>query len=201
MEDHELPRISVASMRDWLRMKLIFAQAVEAKVQQYATETKLPSERRDAMLKQSKEYVEATFKFAQTNIRINGRDFDTLQPHEQDAEPFDEALDRRIWALAGNRLNWHKKIAAERRETPVNLESTLQELSLEHEALEANLNVEAPLSPESETLSDGPELNIDDKIVRQIFAVTGELSQTLPSEQKRSERSKAVEAEYKAFKP
>ncbi|KAF7369023.1 hypothetical protein MVEN_00229100 [Mycena venus] len=98
----------------------------------------------------------------------------TLQPHEQDAEPFDEALDR---ALAGNRLGWHKKIAAERRETLVNLEGILQELSLEHEALGANLNVEALLSPEPESLSDGPELDIDDKIARQIFAVTGELFQ------------------------
>ncbi|KAJ6593447.1 hypothetical protein B0H19DRAFT_1365533 [Mycena capillaripes] len=171
MEHDELPRISIAFMRDWLYIRSKFAEA----------------------------YVENTFKIAQANIRINGRDFDTLQPHEQDAEPFDETLDRQIWALASNRLQWHQKIAAQRRETPINLELTLQELFVENETLDAELNAEE--NDVSENLLDDPELNVDGQVVSQILAVTGELSQSLPSQQERSERSRLVEAEFKALKP
>ncbi|KAJ7935480.1 hypothetical protein B0H13DRAFT_2649624 [Mycena leptocephala] len=152
------------------------------------------------MLKSSQQYVEETFTIAQANIRINGRDYDSLQPHEQDAEPFDEALDRKIWALAGSRLEWHRKIAIERREKPLALENTLQELVKEHETLDTELETAQLSLPDMED-DESPELDVDDAVMGQIFAVTGELTQSLPSQRERSERSRAVEAEYKALKP
>jgi hypothetical protein len=105
-------------------------------------------------------YVEETFTIAQANIRINGRDYDSLQPHEQDAEPFDEALDRKIWALAGSRLEWHRKIAIERREKPLALENTLQELVKEHETLDTELETAQLSLPDMED-DESPELDVD----------------------------------------
>ncbi|KAJ6584808.1 hypothetical protein B0H19DRAFT_1106702 [Mycena capillaripes] len=198
MDHDELPRISISSMRVWLRIKSEFTREIQAKVNAYAKQHNLPARRREEMLKSSQEYVDETFKISQANIRINGRDFDSLQPHEQDAEPFDEALDRKIWALAGSRLEWHRKIATERREKPLILEDALQELVKEHETLDAELEI-PPTLPDVD--DEGPELDVDDAVMGQIFAVTGELTQTLPNQRERSERSRAVEAEYKALKP
>ncbi|KAJ7099553.1 hypothetical protein B0H15DRAFT_552193 [Mycena belliarum] len=197
----ELPRISVGSMRVWLRIKSEFTRAVETKVDEYAAQNRLPEERRNAMHREAQQYAEETFKRAQHNIRINGRDFDSLQPHEQDAEPFDEALDRRIWALASNRLEWHRKIAAERREAPIDMERTFQKLCDEHQTLDAELDeLESDGEDMSEDPDPAPDL-VDGELLGQILAVTGELSQTIPSQQERSERSRAVEAEFKALKP
>lgn len=43
-------------------------------------------------------------------------------------EPFDEALDRRIWALADTRLGWHKVVAETRRTVPMEIEATFEKL-------------------------------------------------------------------------
>ncbi|KAJ7366704.1 hypothetical protein DFH08DRAFT_835209 [Mycena albidolilacea] len=197
MDHDELPRISLPSMRVWLRIKADFAQQVHAKAEQHAKY--LPPARREQLLQAAQQYVDQWSTIAQANIRINGRDFDSLQPHEQDAEPFDEALDRKIWALAGSRLEWHRKIAQERREKPISLEHTLQELVKEHESLDADLDMEEPSLPDED--DDGLQVDVDDAVMGQIFAVAGELAQILPTQRERSERSRAVEAEYKALKP
>ncbi|KAJ7125140.1 hypothetical protein C8R44DRAFT_782415 [Mycena epipterygia] len=198
MDTHELPRISIGTMRVWLRIKSGFAKAVEDKVDQHAKEHNLSADRRNAMLVNAQQYVEKTFEIAQHNIRINGRDFDELQPHEQDAEPFDEALDRQIWALASNRLQLQTIIATERRNKPLEYESAHKELLREHEALDAELTA---TDSDIEEDADDSELDVDGEVFGQISAVTGELSQTIPSQQERSERSRLVEAEYKALKP
>ncbi|KAJ7212268.1 hypothetical protein GGX14DRAFT_497875 [Mycena pura] len=198
--DEQLPRISLESMRVWLRIKSDFAREVEAQANGYAKQHNLPPQRRIQFLESAKNYVEETFAIAQANIRINGRDFDSLQPHEQDAEPFDEALDRNIWALAGHRLEWHQKIATERREKPLKFEKTLKDLFKEHEALDAELNAEQPSLVDLED-PKGSELNVDSTVADRILAVTGELSQSIPTQQERSERSRVVEAEIKALRP
>ncbi|KAJ7772098.1 hypothetical protein DFH07DRAFT_803703 [Mycena maculata] len=197
--DQEVPRISIPSMRVWLRIKSQFAREIEAKIQKFAKERNLPEARKDEMLKAGEGFVEETFKICQHNIRINGRDFDSLQPHEQDAEPFDEALDRRVWSLADNRLKWHVKIASERRETPLVIEEKLQKLSSQYDVLETE-PIATPTDSD-EDMSDGPELDLDGQVFGEIQAVAGELGQSIPSQQERSERSRAVEAEYKGLRP
>ncbi|KAJ6508968.1 hypothetical protein C8R45DRAFT_969446 [Mycena sanguinolenta] len=200
MDHDELPRISLPNMRVWLRIKADFAREIRNKVDEYAKHRNLSARRKEEMLQQSQQYVDQWSTIAQANIRINGRDFDSLQPHEQDAEPFDEALDRKIWALAGSRLEWHRKIALERRNKPLSLEHTLQELVKEHETLDADWDMEEASLPDVDD-DDGLQVNVDDAVMGQIFAVTGELTQSLPTQRERSERSREVEAEFKALKP
>ncbi|KAJ6611274.1 hypothetical protein B0H10DRAFT_1809862 [Mycena sp. CBHHK59/15] len=200
MDAHEeLPRISISSMHIWLRIKSEFTKAIETKVDEYARQNSLPANRRNAMLRNSQQYIENTFKIAQHNIRINGRDFDSLNLTNK---PFDEALDRRIWSLASNRLQWHRKIAETRRETPIAHERMLQDLFREHENLDLDLST---TDSDPEENSDSVDVNVDGELMRDVFgqisAVTGELSQTIPTQQERSERSRVVEAEYKALKP
>ena len=52
-------------------------------------------------------------------------------------EPFDEALDRRIWSLAATRLQWQKRISETRRKLPLEIQATVLELLEEHKAAEA----------------------------------------------------------------
>lgn len=52
-------------------------------------------------------------------------------------EPFDEALDRRIWSLADTRLQWHKRIAETRRELPISIEGTVVDLLEEQRVADA----------------------------------------------------------------
>ncbi|KAJ7794499.1 hypothetical protein B0H14DRAFT_2923002 [Mycena olivaceomarginata] len=199
--DHEHPRISLPNMRVWLRIKADFAREVTHKVDEYAKQHNLSPPRRDELLHQSQQYVDQWSTIAQANIRINGRgDFDSLQPHEQDAEPFDEALDRKIWALASSRLEWHRKIAIERRDKPISLEHTLQKLAKEHESLDANAN--ADIESDEPSLLDDEDLRVDvDALVLHTWSFSTHLPQSLSTQRERSERSRAVEAEYKALNP
>jgi len=51
-------------------------------------------------------------------------------------EPFDEALDRRIWSLADTRLQWHKRIAEARRTIPSEIEANISKLWEQHKELD-----------------------------------------------------------------
>lgn len=51
-------------------------------------------------------------------------------------DPFDEALDRRIWSLADTRLQWHKRIAETRRTIPTEIETTLSAMLERHKELD-----------------------------------------------------------------
>jgi hypothetical protein len=78
---------------------------------------------------------------AQPNLRVNGHNFEKMNDTGQgqplthtlrlrlntraDMEPFDEALDRRIWSLADTRLQWHKRTTRMRRETPEEIQARL----------------------------------------------------------------------------
>ncbi|CAK5284295.1 unnamed protein product, partial [Mycena citricolor] len=202
MDDDELPRISIPSMRVWLGIKAKYTRDLEAIVENLMQGRNFTPQQKEALLARAHENVESVFKIAQANIRINGRDFVTLQPHEQDAEPFDEALDRKIWTLAGSRLEWHQKIAKQRRETPLTLANALQEQIKEREQLDQEFDAEDPLQDmDVDEPSEGPKLEVDETVLGRILAVTGELDQIIPLQRERSERSRTVEAEIKALRP
>lgn len=88
-------------------------------------------------------FMDSTFSMAQANLRVNGHNFESMSRAGQgqlvlffilhhytyvcivDMEAFDEALDRRIWSLADTRLQWHKRMARTRRETPREIQARL----------------------------------------------------------------------------
>ncbi len=57
-----------------------------------------------------------------------------------DVEPFDEALDRHIWSLADNRLNWHTNIAAARRTKPTAISTVIRDVF----GMQAEKDAQAP---------------------------------------------------------
>ncbi|KAG5635427.1 hypothetical protein H0H81_011317 [Sphagnurus paluster] len=97
----ELPRISVGSVQDWNRLKTNYKAAALESLEERITTERLHNER-DAMIAHANQHV--------------------------DTEPFDEALDRRIWSLADTRLQWQKRIAETRRTLPQEIESSILDL-------------------------------------------------------------------------
>jgi hypothetical protein len=64
-----------------------------------------------------------------------------------DMEPFDEALDRRVWSLAATRMQWQKRLAETRQKLPKELELSMQELVQEQRILD---NDNTPQSDEGD---------------------------------------------------
>nr|GAT58770.1 predicted protein [Mycena chlorophos] len=186
-------------MRAWITIKSEILREIEAQARSYATQNNLPPER---ILDSAHIYATELFNIAQSNIRLNGRDYDSLQPHEQDAEPFDEALDRQIWALSGTRQEWFDKIASDRRDKPSEIAANLAAHFKEADAIEHEWATQMPsYIDEDEDMDPSPILQIDDAVTREILAVSNELTQTIPAQQERAERAKRVEAEIKSLRP
>ncbi|KAJ8521911.1 hypothetical protein ONZ45_g1424 [Pleurotus djamor] len=193
----ELQRISIDSVVDWNRVKDDYRTASMAILEEQIKSQGLSSQR-DALIAHLNQFVDRTFAIAKPNLRVNGRNFEEVEP-DDDVEPFDEALDRHIWSLADNRLNWHTKLAEARRTKPKAIEAALEELL----ALQAERDATAPPPiPNDDPMSDDliQDENIQNTAV-ETTAIGHELSQTIPSQYERSERSKVVAAEIKMIKP
>jgi hypothetical protein len=81
--------------------------------------------------------IDRTFTSAQPNLRVNGQNFESATTTaDASEEPFDEALDRRIWSLADNRLAWHKVISDTRRKVPKEMEGRVGEVLEEYKSLD-----------------------------------------------------------------
>ncbi|KAF7314172.1 hypothetical protein MKEN_00889400 [Mycena kentingensis (nom. inval.)] len=194
----DTPRISIDTMRAWIRIKQTIQHEIEQQTRSYATQNNLQP---DSLLISAQQFTEQLFKIAQANIRVNGRDYDSLQPHEQDAEPFDEALDRQIWAIAGTRLEWHTKLGTERRDIPPQIADRLQAGFRKEQERDEAWEEGIAEGMDEDDGGDGPMLDLDKSVTREILAVAGELAQTLPAQHERAQRSERVEAEIKALRP
>ncbi|KAH9484192.1 hypothetical protein JR316_0003672 [Psilocybe cubensis] len=117
-------------------------------------------------------------------------------------EPFDEALDRRIWSLADTRLQWHKRIAETRRTVPVEIESTVSALLERHRELDAILLPvgSEDLSEEDTTTDDDVNHRVE-HCLQNTSALANELDQTISQQQERGERVTVIAKEVKSLKP
>ncbi|PSS29855.1 hypothetical protein PHLCEN_2v2648 [Hermanssonia centrifuga] len=123
----ELPRISVDSLHDWERIKASYTDAAMAT---FETRVASRSEADKKLLrKHLQKFIDRTFEMSTANLRINGRNFEDLNAEEQGGiEPFDEGLDRHIWSLSDQSLQWDGEIAKKRREKPREVHRLMKEL-------------------------------------------------------------------------
>ncbi|KAG6845051.1 hypothetical protein H0H87_001388 [Tephrocybe sp. NHM501043] len=140
---------------------------------------------------------------AQPNLRVNGQNYESLDENEHNMEPFDEALDRRIWSLADTRLQWQKRIAETRRTVPREIEASLLDL------LEQQRVVDAEITAAFHELDAEPE-DVDDVMPRHSYIEEGfhktvalgeELDQTTMSQEERARRARVATGEVKALEP
>ncbi|KAG6891142.1 hypothetical protein C0992_010130 [Termitomyces sp. T32_za158] len=149
----DFPRVSLATVSDWDSVKANYKSTVLDVIHEHIQAHGIAAER-DALLAHANQYVERVFEMAQPNLRINGHNFGSL---EYNTEPFDEALDRRIWSLADTRLQWQKRIAETRRTLPKELEGTILDLLNE----QRNIDAEATEALHTEVIEDTEADDVD----------------------------------------
>ncbi|KAF9052734.1 hypothetical protein BJ165DRAFT_1442370 [Panaeolus papilionaceus] len=190
----DFPRVSIGSVQHWHAFKNNYK---EAALQQLEL-SGLSGKDKAAAQEYLEQFVERTFGLAQTNLRINGQNFESLVHDGKEVEPFDEALDRQIWSLADTRLQWHKRIAETRRTVPSEIESNLSALLSQHGMLDvAELGVE-PEPTEELPLEDSKSL---EEVATRLVALSNELEQTVSKQCERAGELKVTALEIKNLRP
>ncbi|RDB21544.1 Kinetochore protein mis14 [Hypsizygus marmoreus] len=199
----ELPRVSVGSVQDWQRLKINYKNAALARLEEHVVAYGLNTER-DVLVASTNQFIDQTFQMAQRNLRINGQNCESLDENEQNTEPFDEALDRRIWSLADTRLQWQKRIAETRRNLPIEIEATITDLFEQQRAadLKEMAGLTADIAEDECNEGDGPlpRLPQMEEGFQKTLALGEELDQIIPSQEERAQRVKHVAVEVKALK-
>ncbi|TFK55341.1 hypothetical protein OE88DRAFT_1622798 [Heliocybe sulcata] len=123
----DLPRVSIETLQDWRRMKHNYESALLQAFEERLAASGLTHER-EALLPYINEFVSSTFQIAKPNVRINGKNSEEIDEEEEEMEPFDEALDRRIWSLSDQRLKWDREIGSKRQTRPSEVADMIHEL-------------------------------------------------------------------------
>lgn len=112
---------------DWRRIKSGFSAAAFAALDQ-VLETCGDSVDKNALIPHIDQFIQKTFEIARANVRVNGRNLDEVPEAEEDSETFDEGLDRRIWSLSEQCMQWDVDISKKRRERPLEVERLMSDL-------------------------------------------------------------------------
>ncbi|KJA27338.1 hypothetical protein HYPSUDRAFT_131263 [Hypholoma sublateritium FD-334 SS-4] len=200
MENREdIPRVSVDSVQDWKQVRGNYEKAALSKLEEQVMLRGMTAEK-EAIKAHLQQFVEKTFILAQPNLRVNGHSFESLDENGRvEMELFDETLDRRIWSLADTRLQWHKRIAETRRTIPMEIESTLSVLLVQHGELDP-ISLPPSMDEADEQPSSDTGGQIEDAL-QSTSALAHELSQTVSRQQERGDRVKDIAADVKSLKP
>ncbi|TEB36082.1 hypothetical protein FA13DRAFT_1727638 [Coprinellus micaceus] len=198
------PRISLDALSDWNAVASSCKRSARQIAEAEAKEDGLGKEERELLLKHMDRFLDQTLTNVQPNLRVNGHSLDHPNTHEM--ETFDEALDRRIWSLADTRLQWHKRIAENRRTVPSEIRDTLGTLLSQHAEVDAaslNLRDRSQIDGEDNDGKEQEDFETEELLetVRKNTAFAEELAQTIPMQQGRGERVKVVSAEIKSLRP
>ncbi|KAG9010489.1 hypothetical protein FRB94_010254 [Tulasnella sp. JGI-2019a] len=164
--ERDQSRICVDHVDDWGKVKQNFTEAMTN-----ALDGKLgaanPADR-EAILAHLMQWKDRTFELAKPNIRVNGINMEDYEDDDDDSvfEPYDEALDLRLWLHSAEVLNWEEVLVTRRRREPKNAQGLVEDLILRQRKLEAEDNPplldlgvpskdgEAPLPPRFEVVTD-----------------------------------------------
>ncbi|KAK0210496.1 hypothetical protein DFS33DRAFT_297419 [Desarmillaria ectypa] len=147
----DILRVNVDTQGDFQRIKADYSRLFLSFIEEQIRTQGLESQR-EVMVAHAQQHLDRTFAMAQLNLRINGRN-KPLAENDPDIEPFDEALDRRIWALADTRLGWHKVVAETRRTVPTEIEATFEKfIRQERDADAADDDLDISLEDDTEPL-------------------------------------------------
>ncbi|KAG6910885.1 hypothetical protein DXG01_006568 [Tephrocybe rancida] len=233
----ELPRVSLASVHDWYRLKANYKSTALASLQEHIISHGLAAER-DALLAHTNQVLYLLRKQSTPSDMLGAvfgsrLQYGAAQPSYQrtqlrntrperaqcvrrtrllmssdlppDTEPFDEALDRRIWSLADTRLQWQKRIAETRRTMPQEIEATVLDLFEQQRVADADTNT----ALHGEVMEDMEPYDLDAMMPRhshieegfhKTVALGEELEQTTVSQEERAERARVATTEVKVLK-
>ncbi|KAG8934426.1 hypothetical protein FRC01_003100 [Tulasnella sp. 417] len=134
--ERDQSRICVESIEEWNRVKQNFTDSM---VQLLNTKFgERSSTEKDALLAHLIQWRDKTFEIAKPNVRINGINMEefTEEEEEQELEPYDEVLDRRLWTHFSESLAWQHTLALRRRHEPINAQNFIEDLILREREFE-----------------------------------------------------------------
>ncbi|TFK72584.1 hypothetical protein BDN72DRAFT_928110 [Pluteus cervinus] len=149
MEREDFPRVSLESITDWDRVRVNYQRAVVAQVDALVQQNHLGGEK-EALMAHLLQYVDSALSMAQPNLRINGQRLDSYDNNGPNTEPFDEALDRHIWALAENRLKSQKQHAEDRRTVPGQTQANIAQIIEQAQLADAEAAITVEKLPDEE---------------------------------------------------
>ncbi|KAF8078215.1 hypothetical protein FPV67DRAFT_1686775 [Lyophyllum atratum] len=202
----DLPRVSMGSVQDWHRLKANYKTAALASLDEHILSHGLTTER-DTLVAHTNQFIDRTFQMAQPNLRINGQNYEMLDQDEQNTEPFDEALDRRIWSLADTRLQWQKRIAETRRTLPQEIATTIIDIFSQHHVTDGD-----EMTTLREDVAEAEDVEVEEnnealprhsqmeQELKKTLALGDELDQTTASQEERAERVRTATGEVKTLK-
>ncbi|GJE94025.1 hypothetical protein PsYK624_101930 [Phanerochaete sordida] len=207
-EREDVPRVAVDNLHDWARIRKSYADTARAQLEvRLARERRTPAEQ-ERLRATLDAFIERAFEMCKPNLRVNGRNFEELDADEQGGiEPFDEGLDRHIWSLSDQRLQWDGEIARKRREKPAEVQRLMQEL-LETQRAVDDAEAEEYAAVQADEGASAPAPDLPEEVYAQVedtarrtFALVDELQQSVRLQHERSERLKVATAEVKNLKP
>ncbi|KZT53969.1 hypothetical protein CALCODRAFT_439312 [Calocera cornea HHB12733] len=127
MDREDMPRVGVDTFDDLERIKADFTRQMLAVFEQKLAASGLGTEE-EAIKAHLMVWRDKTFEIAKPNLRVNGINYEDHTLEADETEPFDEALDRQIWANHDEKLIWDKTIADSRRIKPVQIQKMMEDL-------------------------------------------------------------------------
>ncbi|KZV61878.1 hypothetical protein PENSPDRAFT_642897 [Peniophora sp. CONT] len=195
------PRVSVESMQDWRQIKSNVSEfamsLLESRLGGEADE-KTAREMRAAI----QNFLDGSYSLAEKNIRANGHNLDELDPSKEDDEPFDEALDKKIWALHTERITRDLDLAKKRRTRPREIEGMLSDMLRQRRVAaekDHDLDEDDDWVPEDNAL-DERALKEAAKVVSKSSALAEELDKAVGKDRERLQRVQAVEKDLRSRK-
>ncbi|KAK1218670.1 hypothetical protein PQX77_018631 [Marasmius sp. AFHP31] len=199
MNASDMQRISIDSMSDWERIENNYKTSVISELHSQMRARGLQGEQ-EALMAYIQCFLDRTLLLAHPNLRVNGHNFEAIKDGQPDVEPFDEALDRRIWSLAAQRQGCHKAIAEKRRETPARLAKMVDELHEHERKMEQGI-------PEMHDLEENAgditmEEAMDEEQAEGFYKASAMAEElTMPNQVERTERVEEVTTEIRGLKP
>lgn len=191
-------RISISTVHEWRQIKENITAALKQSFESNLAGTRASKKDQEAARKALDEYLEGIFVAMKKNVRVNGQEMDSVNEDELDTEPFDEALDRKIWSLNATNLDWHKQLAHQSKSQPQEIQgmlSTVLEERQQFDAMSVSDDGEEEVIPDIEDATARFE-QIED-VFGETQALNREIVQSLSTQKERVQRDIEVEADMK----
>ncbi|WWD19678.1 hypothetical protein CI109_104140 [Kwoniella shandongensis] len=208
MAEPTLSRIVIDQEPDWIRVKDNVSQAIVS-----VMETRLatmPGGKDGDAAKGMRKEVEARlgkirermFQMSSYNLQVNGQNY---EDYVDATEGFDEVLDRKIWGLHHERVDWEARTAEKRKRMPDGIHRLEEDLEMRR--------TEAEWLPDDELLEDGKGTLKAEEIpapprheeVKQTFQTVisnlAEVAKTAPTQLQRAQRAQTVRDEILDMAP
>ncbi|KAJ9103216.1 hypothetical protein QFC21_002639 [Naganishia friedmannii] len=148
MESQEPTRIVIEQEKDWIRVRQDLKSVVDSLVDEQVNQTGRNEnlELRKQVTRRIQKIMEETFSLAVPNLQINGHNY---EEYLEMTEPFDQALDSKMFGLNAQKVEWATNTAERRKGVP----KAIRELERQLEEMRHGME----WYPADEEGDDGPE--------------------------------------------